>query len=206
MINVLIVDDQAMVREALAALLNLEDGINVIAQAGDGEQALAVLAKAQRDGHAIDVALLDVEMPVMDGITAAARIREQFPGVRILMVTTFGKPGYVNRAITAGADGFVVKDAPAAELASAIARVMAGEHVVDPQLAVASLTRGTSPLSARETEILQAVATGAAVPDIAATLYLHPGTVRNHISAAISKTGARDRFDAIRIAREAGWM
>lgn len=183
-IRLLLADDQALVRGALAALLDLETDLQVVAQVGRGDEVV----DAARDAHA-DVCLLDIEMPGLDGIAAAARIRAELPEVRSLIVTTFGRPGYLRRAIDAGASGFVVKDTPAAQLADAVRRVHGGLRVIDPTLATESLTSGTTPLTAREAEVLSAALSGATVATIAAQVYLSPGTVRNHLSSAIGKTG-----------------
>jgi two-component system, NarL family, response regulator DesR len=182
-------------------LLGLEPDLEVVAEVGSGDEVLpAVLA------HHPDVALLDVEMPGLDGIAAAAVIRAEFPDVRVLMVTTFGRPGYLRRAMQAGADGFVVKDTPAAQLADAVRRVHAGLRVVDPALATDSLVAGESPLTARETEVLQAARDGSAVATIAKKLFLSVGTVRNHLSSAIGKTQAANRAEAVITAERNGWL
>lgn len=201
MIRLLLADDQALVRGALAALLSLEPDLEVVAEVGSGD----VVLDAVRE-HRPDVALLDVEMPGLDGIAAAASVREQFPQVRVLIVTTFGRPGYLRRALQAGASGFVVKDTPAAELADAVRRVHAGLRVVDPGLATDSLVAGESPLTTRETEVLQAARDGSSAAAIAARLFLSEGTVRNHLSSAIGKTGAGNRTEAVRIAEGNGWL
>jgi two-component system response regulator DesR len=156
--------------------------------------------------HRPDVALLDVEMPGLDGIAAAAAVRAEFPEVRVLIVTTFGRPGFLRRALQAGASGFVVKDTPAAELADAVRRVHAGLRVVDPNLATDSLISGESPLTVRETEVLQAARDGSSVAVIASKLFLSEGTVRNHLSSAIGKTGAGNRAEAVLIADSNGWL
>ena len=200
-IRIILADDQALVRGAMAALLDLEPDIEVVGQAADGGQVLRLIASTLPD-----VVLMDVEMPGGDGIEATARIRARFPGVRVLVVTTFGRPGYLRRAMEAGASGFVVKDTPAHALADAVRRAHAGLRVVDPVLAADSLALGSSPLTARESEVLRAAATGATIAQLADTLHLSEGTVRNHLSAAIGKTSARNRADAVRIAREAGWL
>lgn len=202
-LRVVVVDDQAMVRGALAILLDLEPDIDVVAQAADGREAVEVLAGLPT---AADVVLMDVEMPTMDGITACAAIVSRFSGTRVLMLTTFGRPGYVQRALDAGASGFVVKDAPSEQLADAVRRVARGQRVIDPTLAVETLTRGASPLTEREVEVLRAVAEGGTIADIAAEVGLTQGTVRNHISAAMTKTGARTRAEAVRLATESGWL
>jgi two-component system, NarL family, response regulator DesR len=201
MIRLLLADDQALVRGALAALLGLEPDLEVVAEVGRGDEVLAAVERSTPD-----VVLLDVEMPGLDGISAAERVHARFPAVRILMVTTFGRPGYLRRAIDAGADGFIVKDTPARELADAVRRVHLGLRVVDPALAAETLTAGTSPLTAREREVLAAAAGGATAAAIAARLHLSEGTVRNHLSAAIGKTGTRTRAEAVRAAERLGWL
>lgn len=201
MIRILIAEDQDMVRGALAALLSLEDDIDVVAQVDRGDQ---VLAAAQETSP--DVALLDIEMPGLDGIAAAASVRRALPRTRVLMLTTFGRPGFLRRAMGAGASGFLLKDAPAHELAVAIRRTMAGERVVDPALAAQALSEGESPLSPREEDVLRASVDGASVAQIAARLFLSEGTVRNHLSSAIQKLDARNRTEAARIAEEKGWL
>ncbi|WP_421734184.1 response regulator [Cellulomonas sp.] len=201
MIRLLLADDQALVRGALAALLDLETDLTVVAQVGRGDEVL----DAART-HAADVALLDVEMPGLDGIAAAAELRRRYPACRSLIVTTFGRPGYVRRALDAGASGFVVKDTPAEQLADAVRRVHRGLRVVDPDLAVESLAVGTSPLTERERDVLVVAAGGGTVADIARETFLSEGTVRNYLSAAIGKTGARTRAEAVRLAQEYGWL
>lgn len=220
-IRVLVADDQAMIRGALASLLDLEPDIEVVAQASNGREAVEALTPAARGtgkggagedggGHdrsgAVDVAVLDIEMPVMDGITATETIRRRFPATRVLMVTTFGRPGYLQRALDAGATGFMVKDAPVDQLADAVRRVAKGLRVVDPTLAVETLSRGTSPLTERESDVLRAVSTGGTIADIAREMRLSQGTVRNHVSSAMLKTEARTRAEAVRIATESGWL
>lgn len=205
-IRVLIVDDQAMIRGALATLLNLEDDMEVVAQAENGTTAMETLSALAAREASPDVVLSDIEMPQMDGITLAEAVRARFPEVKVLMLTTFGRPGYVQRALAAGAAGFIVKDAPVEELAQAIRRVHAGLRVVDEGLAVQALTSGVSPLTEREREILAAAAEGGTVADIAASVGLSQGTVRNHISAVMAKTGARTRAEAAAIARDSGWL
>lgn len=200
-IRLLIADDQALVRGALAALLDLEPDLEVVAEVGRGDEVVEAVRTAKPD-----VALLDVEMPGLDGIEAAAALLSAVPGVRVLMVTTFGRPGYLRRAMEAGAAGFVVKDTPAAQLADAVRRVHQGLRVVDPSLAAETLVAGTSPLTARESDVLRAAREGGTVADIARALHLSEGTVRNHLSAAIGKTGARTRAEAARIAVDNGWL
>ena len=201
MIRILLADDQALVRGALSALLNLEPDLEVVAEVGSGD--LVVDAALE---HHPDVALLDVEMPGMDGIAAAAALRGVLPGVKVLIVTTFGRPGFLRRALQAGAAGFVVKDTPAAELADAVRRVHAGLRVVDPVLAADSLVAGESPLSPRETDVLRAASDGSTAAAIAAKLFLSEGTVRNHLSSAIGKTGAATRAEAVLVATANGWL
>jgi two-component system response regulator DesR len=201
LIRVLIAEDQDMVRGALAALLSLASDIEVVAEVGRGDQVVEAAERSRAE-----VALLDIEMPGMDGIAAAAALRTRLPDCRSLILTTFGKPGYLRRAMESGASGFLLKDAPADELAVAIRRTNAGEKVVDPALAAAALSEGPNPLSTREQEVLAASDGGASVSALASTLYLSQGTVRNHLSAAIQKLGARNRAEAARLAREKGWL
>jgi two-component system, NarL family, response regulator DesR len=200
-IRILLADDQALVRSALAALLELEDDFEVVAQVGRGDEVVATA----RDQHP-DVALLDIEMPGLDGLAAAAALSQEVPTCRVIIVTTFGRPGYLRRAMESGALGFVVKDAPAEQLADAIRRVWRGLRVVDPALAAATLAGGVSPLTARERDVLVAARDGATVADIAGRLFLSEGTVRNYLSAAIAKTGVRNRVEAVRVADERGWL
>ncbi|MET7748720.1 response regulator transcription factor [Micromonospora sp. NPDC005367] len=200
-IKLLLADDQALVRGALAALLSLEPDLTVVAEVGRGDE---VVAEARRTGP--DVALLDVEMPGLDGIAATAALRAALPACRVLVVTTFGRPGYLRRAMEAGANGFVVKDTPARQLAEAVRRVHAGLRVVDPTLAAETLATGASPLTERETDVLRAARDGGTVADLAGAMHLSEGTVRNHLSAAIGKTGARNRAEAVRIAEQNGWL
>ncbi|WP_030453686.1 response regulator transcription factor [Herbidospora cretacea] len=197
MIRVLIADDQDLVRGGLAALLGLEPDIEVVAEVARGDEVPAAVA-----AHRPDVVLLDIEMPGLSGLEVAERLT----GVRVVIVTTFGRPGYLRRALDAGVAGFVVKDAPAAELAAAVRRVMAGERVVDAKLAVTALTVGASPLTTRECDVLRAADGGASVADIARSLFLTEGTVRNYLSSAIGKTGARNRAEAVSTARSRGWL
>jgi two-component system response regulator DesR len=200
-IRLLIAEDQAMVRDALAALLSLEPDLEVAAQVDRGDRVVEEVRRARPD-----VALLDIEMPGLDGLSAAEQLAEAAPECRVLIVTTFGRSGYLRRALAAGAAGFVLKDAPAAELAAAIRRVSSGERVVDPGLAAAALAEGESPLTAREHDVLRAARTNATVADIAGELYLSPGTVRNYLSSAMQKLGAPTRAEAIRVAQERGWL
>ncbi|MDK8803685.1 response regulator transcription factor [Dermabacter hominis] len=201
MIKVLIADDQAMVRGALAALLSLEDDIEVVAQAAHGEEALAIARTT-----AIDVALVDIEMPGLDGIEATAAITREGLDARCLIVTTFGRPGYLRRALDAGASGFVVKETPAEKLAEAVRKVHAGGRVVDPALATESLFEGANPLTEREQEILRIARDGDKISSIAKKVHLSEGTVRNYLSSAIHKTGAATRAAAAKRADERGWL
>ena len=201
MIRVLLAEDQAMVRGALAALLGLEDDIEVVAEVTRGDEVVRAALSARPD-----VALLDIELPGEDGLTAAAALREALPACRVVMVTTFGRGGYLRRAMSGGAVGFLLKDAPATELATAIRRVMAGERVVDPALALTARGEGDNPLTPREREVLATAADGAAIADIAAQRALSEGTVRNHLSVAIQKLGARNRVEAARLADRKGWL
>jgi two-component system response regulator DesR len=200
-IRILLADDQALVRSALAALLELEDDFEVVGQVGRGDEVVA----AARDKQP-DVALLDIEMPGLDGLAAAAALTHEVAACRVIIVTTFGRPGYLRRAMESGALGFVVKDAPAEQLADAIRRVSRGLRVVDPALAAATLAGGVSPLTGRERDVLVAARDGATVADIAGRLFLSEGTVRNYLSAAIAKTGVRNRVEAVRTADERGWL
>ncbi|GAB3314103.1 response regulator transcription factor [Geodermatophilus aquaeductus] len=200
-IRVLVAEDQSMVRGALRALLELEPDITVVAEVGRGDEVLA----AARE-HGPDVALLDIEMPGRDGIEAARELAAELPAVRAVVLTTFGRPGFLRRAMEVGAAGFLVKDAPVAELATAIRAVVAGERVIDRDLAAAALAIGATPLSAREADVLREAADGATVADIARRLFLSEGTVRNYLSSAIGKTGARTRVEAARVAADKGWL
>ncbi|MFI5836123.1 response regulator transcription factor [Micromonospora sp. NPDC051300] len=201
MIRLLLAEDQGMMRGALALLLNLEPDIEVVAEAGTGADAVEAARRLRPD-----VALLDIEMPGGTGLDAAATLRTDVPTCRVLILTTFGRPGYLHRAMAAGARGFLVKDGPVEELAAAVRRVLAGERVIDPALAVAALSAGPDPLTDREREVLAAAMDGATVADVAAALHLSESTVRNYLSAAIGKTGTRNRIEAARAARANGWL
>ena len=190
-----------MIREALAALLSFEDDIEVVAQVGRGDEVAGAAAAS-----APDVALLDIEMPGMDGLTAAATLRASSPATKIVILTTFGRPGYLRRAMESGVSGFIVKDSPAGKLVQTIRKVLDGQRVIDPDLAAVALAEGTSPLTPREADVLAHAADGATIAQIAGTLYLSEGTVRNHLSAAIGKTGARTRAEAVRLASANGWL
>ena len=219
-IRVLVADDQAMIRGALAGLLNLERDIEVVAQAADGVQALEELTRlapqdaspdakptsSARPASPADVAIVDIEMPHMDGITTTEAIRARFPGVRVLIVTTFGRPGYLQRALDAGATGFMVKNAPVEALAEGVRTLAAGGRAIDQSLAVEALSTGSSSLTQREADVLREVERGGTIADIAHTLGLSQGTVRNHVSSAMLKMEARTRAEAASLARAAGWL
>ena len=200
-VRVLLAEDQAMVRGAIAALLSLEEDIEIVAEASRGDEVVPAALHA-----APDVALLDVEMPGGDGLGAAAALREKLPSCRVIILTTFGRAGYLKRAMENGAAGFLLKDAPSSELAKGIHRVMQGERVVDPDLAAAALSAGDNPLTEREREVLAASEGGATIEDVAARLYLSEGTVRNYLSAAIKKLGTRNHVEAVRLAEKRGWL
>jgi two-component system response regulator DesR len=200
-VRVLLAEDQAMVRGAIAALLALEEDLEIVAEASRGDEVLASALESRPD-----VALLDVEMPGGDGLDAAAALRENLPSCRVIILTTFGRAGYLKRAMENGAAGFLLKDAPSSELAKAIHRVMRGERVVDPDLAAVALSAGDNPLTEREREVLAASEGGATIEDVAARLYLSEGTVRNYLSAAIKKLGTRNRVEAARLAEKRGWL
>lgn len=201
MIRVLLAEDQAMTRGALAALLGLAGDITVVAQVGRGDEVVPAALSSQPD-----VALLDIEMPGGDGLTVAAELRRQLPACRVMILTTFGRPGYLRRAMESGVVGFLVKDAPASELATAVRRAVAGERVIDPALASAALSEGNNPLTEREREVLAAAAPGASIAEIADALALSDGTVRNYLSTAIQKLGVRNRVEAARLAEDKGWL
>jgi two-component system, NarL family, response regulator DesR len=200
-IRLLLADDQALVRGALAALLDLEPDLEVVAEVASGAEVVPAATE-----HRPDVALLDVEMPGLDGIEATRALKQALPGTRVLIVTTFGRPGFLRRALQAGADGFVVKDTPARQLADAVRRVHSGLRVVDPVLAADSLVAGESPLTGRESDVLRSARDGASVATIAGRLFLSEGTVRNHLSSAIGKTGSSNRAEAVRVADQNGWL
>jgi len=200
-IRILLAEDQAMVRGALSALLQLEDDLEVVAEVSQGDEVLQTAKKTKPD-----IALLDIEMPGSDGLSAAEALHKNLPSCRIVILTTFGRSGYLRRAMESGAVGFLLKDAPAEQLAIAIRRVMAGERVVDPELALSALSDGDNPLTGRERDVLKASLDGASIADIASQLYLSEGTVRNHISTAIQKLNAHNRMEAANVARERGWL
>ncbi|HEV2347790.1 MAG TPA: response regulator transcription factor [Actinocrinis sp.] len=200
--RILLAEDQAMIREALAMLLDLEPDMCVVGQVGRGDEVVAAVTAL----GGVDVALLDIEMPGLDGLAAAAELRTRHPATKVVILTTFGRPGFLRRAMEAGAAAFMVKDAPAARLAEAVRRVLAGERVIDPDLAAAALADGVNPLTGRERDVLAASADGSVNAEIAEKLNLSEGTVRNYLSACIQKTGARNRAEAVRIAQEKGWL
>lgn len=201
MIRVLLAEDQGMMRGALAMLLGLEDDIEIVAQVGTGDGVLPAALETRPD-----VALLDIEMPGRNGLDAAADLRGALPSCKVLILTTFGRPGYLRRAMESGASGFLVKDGPVEELADAIRKVLAGQQVIDPGLAAAALSAGPNPLTLRERDVLGAAADGATIADIAQRLYLAESTVRNYLSSAIGKTGSRNRIEAVQNARANGWL
>ena len=201
MIRVLLAEDQAMVRGALAALLALEGDIEIVAEVGRGDEVVTVALAAKPD-----VALLDIEMPGCDGITAAAALHSKLPTCRVLILTTFGRPGYLRKAMESGVVGFLLKDAPSAQLATAIRRAVAGERIVDPTLAMAALSEGNNPLTERERNVLAAATSGASISEIASSLSLSEGTVRNYLSVAIQKLNAHNRVEAAHIAEQKGWL
>ncbi len=201
MIRVLLAEDQGTVRDALAILLGLQPDIEIVATVARGDEIVGAAVVARPD-----VALLDIEMPGLTGLEAAAQLRDRLPSCKVLILTTFGRPGYLRRAMASGVVGFLVKEAPAAQLAVAIRRAMAGERVVDPALATAALSDGDSPLTERERDVLAATARGQSIAEIARALYLTEGTVRNYLSEAIQKLGAQNRVDAARIAEQQGWL
>lgn len=201
MIRVLLAEDQAMVRGALSALLGREKDIEVVAEVGRGDEVVQTARASQPD-----IALLDIEMPGLDGLAAAQALHEVLPKCRSVILTTFGRGGYLRLAMESGAVGFLLKDAPASELAIALRRVMAGERVVDPELALSALSEGTNPLTPREREALAASLFGASLAEIAARLVLSEGTVRNHLSTAMQKLNAQNRIEAARLAEQKGWL
>jgi two-component system response regulator DesR len=201
MIRVLLAEDQGMMRGALAMLLGMEEDIEVIAQVEAGDRVVGVAMETEPD-----VALLDIEMPGRSGLDVAADLRGKLPSCKVLILTTFSRPGYLRRAMESGASGFLVKDGPVEELAGAIRKVLGGQQVIDPALAAAALSAGPNPLTDRECDVLTAAADGATVADIAQRLFLSESTVRNYLSSAIGKTGSRNRIEAVQAARASGWL
>jgi two-component system response regulator DesR len=200
-IRVLLADDEHLVRGAVAALLDLQEGLVVVGQAASGPEAVAVAVKERPD-----VAVLDLQMPGFDGLAAAARIHADVPGCRTLVLTSHGRPGYLRRALELGVRGFLPKTASGAVLAAAIRVVAGGGRYVDPELAAEAIAAGASPLTPRESDVLELAADGAGIEEIAVRVSLSPGTVRNHLSAATGKLGAANRHEAVAIARRAGWI
>ena len=200
-VRLLLAEDQVMIREALAALLSFEGDMEVVAQVGRGDEVV----KAAQDTKP-DVAVLDIEMPGLDGLAAAAELKKILPGIKIVILTTFGRPGFLRRAMQSGVSAFIVKDSPPDRLATAVRKALAGERVIDPDLAAAALAEGINPLTPRERDVLAASADGSLISEIAGKLYLSEGTVRNYLSACIQKTGARNRTEALHIAEERGWL
>lgn len=201
MIRVLLADDMLMLRRALVSLLELEDGIAVVGEADNGDRVLPVALETRPD-----VAVLDIDMPGIDGIRAAELLSRELPECRTIILTSLGRPGNLRRALAAKVSGFLLKDADPTRLAAAIRQVVEGKQVVDPNLALAALQTEPSPLSARESEVLQLAAQGLDAPEIARKLFLSPGTVRNYLTTVVTKLDARNRMDALRIARESGWL
>ncbi|MET7478879.1 response regulator transcription factor [Streptomyces sp. NPDC005648] len=201
MIRVLLAEDMHMVRGALVALLSLERDIEVVCEVENGDEIVPAALR-----HRPEVAVIDIDLPGIDGLTAAGRLRERMPDCRILILTSMGRPGTLLRAISAQVSGYLLKDAPPAELASAVRRVAAGQRVVDPQLALAAWGGAESPLTDRETEVLRLASKGAEPSEIAAQLHLSTGTVRNYLTTITTKLNARNRVDAVLIAQESGWL
>lgn len=201
MIRVLLAEDQAMVRGALAALLSLEGDIEIVSEVGRGDEVAPAALTTKPD-----VALLDIEMPGCDGLTAAGALHKQLPSCKVMILTTFGRPGYLRQAMQSGVVGFLLKDAPATQLATAIRRAVAGERIIDPGLAMAALSEGNNPLTERERAVLAAASGGASIAEIASSLFLSEGTVRNYLSVAIQKIGAHNRVEAAHIAEQKGWL
>jgi two-component system, NarL family, response regulator DesR len=200
-IRVLLAEDMHMVRGALVALLQLEPGIDVVAEVSDGNDIVPTALRS-----APDVAVIDIDLPGTDGLTAACRLRAELPNCKVLILTSIARPGTFRRAVRAGVRGFILKDAPPQQLADAVRRVSRGDRVVNPELAMAAWDAGDTPLTDRETEVLQLAAGGAEAEEIAGQLFLSVGTVRNYLTSSVVKLGARNRLDAVRIAREAGWV
>jgi two-component system, NarL family, response regulator DesR len=201
MIRVLLAEDQAMVRGALCALLQMEEDIQVVAEVARGDEVVAAAMEVQPD-----VALLDIEMPGTNGLDAAHALHRRLPSCRIVILTTFGRSGYLRRAIESGVVGFLLKDAPATELAMAIRRVMRGSRAIDPELALEAFSEGDNPLTNREREVLTAARGGASVAEVADRLHLSEGTVRNHLSVVMQKLGTRNRMEAVQRAEQKGWL
>jgi two-component system, NarL family, response regulator DesR len=200
-VRVLVAEDMRILRDTLVAVLNLEDDIDVVAEVSDGDAIVPTVV-----AHQMDVAVVDIDLPGIDGLTAAALLRERCPGCKVLILTVLGRPGNLRRALATGVAGFLPKETPSGQLVDAVRRVAAGEKVIDHQLALAALEVPGSPLSAREAEVLGRFAAGAGPAEIAAEMFLSYGTVRNYLASAVAKLGARNRVDAVRIASDAGWL
>jgi two-component system response regulator DesR len=200
-IRILLVEDQTMMRDALASLLDLEPDIEVVGAVGTGDDGLAAAERLRPD-----VALVDIELPGRDGLALAEALAKTLPSCRVVIVTTFGRPGYLRRAMAANVAGFVLKETPAAELASVVRRVRAGEQIVDPALAITALREGDDPLTPRERDVLRAAREHPTIAEMARHLYLSEGTVRNYLSSVIHKLGARNRTEAIATAELKGWL
>ena len=205
MIRVLLAEDQAMVRGALSALLKLESDLEVIGTAADGEDAWAQIQRSVRDGIGPDVVVTDIEMPQLTGLELAQRIREHDVGCKVIILTTFARPGFLRRALDAGVSGYLLKDAPAEQLAEALRKVHRGGRAIDPQLALEAWS-GDDPLNDRERQVLRLAGEGLSAGDIAEQLHLSQGTVRNYLSEAIGKLGVSNRIEAYRLARQKGWL
>lgn len=201
MIRVVLADDETLIRDAVAQLLGLEDDLEVVAVAGDGREAIAVIAE-----HRPDVAVLDLQMPSADGIEVAETVRRTLPGCQVVVVTSHGRPGYLKKALAAGVKGFLPKTVSATVLAGAVRQVAGGGRYVDPELAADAISAGDSPLTAREADVLELAAEGAPVEEIARRASLAVGTVRNYLSSAVAKLGVSNRHEAVRLARAQGWI
>ncbi|MFF1698377.1 DNA-binding response regulator [Streptomyces sp. NPDC058257] len=201
MIRILLAEDMHMVRGALVALLNLEADLDVVAEVERGDQIVAMALETKPD-----VAVIDIDLPGLDGLTAATHLRERMPECRTLILTSLGRPGTLRRALAAHVSGYLLKDAPPKELAEAVRRVAAGHRAVDAQLALAAWGGAENPLTERENEVLKLASQGAEAPEIASRMHLTTGTVRNYLTTVVSKLNARNRVDAIRIARDSGWL
>jgi two-component system response regulator DesR len=200
-VRVVLAEDQGMVRGALSVLLGIEPDIEVVASASDGEEAFRAVGT-----HRPDVLVTDIEMPRLTGLELAVKVRELYPETRVLMLTTFARPGYLRRALEAGAHGYLLKDRPSTELADAVRRISRGLRVVDSELAAEAWGAEADPLSDREREILRRAGEGESTAEVARGLRLSEGTVRNYLSEAISKMGAHNRIEAARLARTKGWL
>ena len=201
MIRILIAEDMHLIRGAVAALLAREGDMLVVAEVDRGDEIVPTALRVRPD-----VAVIDIDLPVLDGLTAADRLHTALPECRTLILTGLSQPGNLLRALQAHARGFILKDAPARSLADGIRRVAAGQRVIDPDLIADALETGASPLTPREADVLRATEAGLSTAEIAKRLSLSPATIRNYLSNAITKTNARNRIDALRIARNAGWL